>query len=814
MQLRTQDTVVVFIACVAGHAAAQCGPLFPDVVYNDNFGQPTDIAFGDVNGDGAPDMIVCDAEFGAGVRFGTGDGNFGPQTDYAMGGGPNAISLGDLDGDGTLDIAVAGFGIDEGCDPYYDPDCCDPYYDPYCYYRRGGGGGPAYIDNGVFYRLNNGDGTFGAINELSTMFDPRDLNLADFDGDGDLDITCVEFDSFLSTKVWFNDGTGFFGPPDEYSTNIGGTGVAAGDMNGDGNVDIVIARSFSHVAEVLLNTGSGSFAAPVSYTLLGIRPEGIALGDADGDGDLDVAITVDSPPRVNVLTNDGTGVLGTIQSLNSTGSPDGVEFADTDNDGDNDLLVAFGGAVRVHKNDGAGMFTEDDIVLVAGVSNIDVADVNDDGLVDVGMVSTTFTSAFSVRLNTPEGLAARQDDYNPVSDPNKLSLFDFDNDGDQDIAVGRISSQFPNLAVMVNAGDGTYPTQIDLFTETTPFPATGDVNGDGFSDIVTANLSGNSMSVFLNNTVGGFDAPVTTEYGGLPRASVLADLDGDGDLDHLTQLSSDDLVVIMLNDGMGAFTTRIDISVPDSPSQIDVGDIDADGDIDLLVTRRSADAVAVLLNNGDATFAPAVSYEVGEDPNSIDLDDIDGDGDLDFATHNIILSNTNGVNPDTLSVRFNDGSGVFSGSQDIEAGFGIEHVRAGDVDGDGDIDLISSNRDQFAFTVLVNTDGSGTSWESTQFIESRGVRWTEIADIDQDGNPDVITAAASGFVSVNFGYSCAATCVADLAAPDGVLNFFDVAAFISLYNADDPGADLAAPLGVLNFFDVAAYIAAYNAGCP
>lgn len=55
---------------------------------------------------------------------------------------------------------------------------------------------------------------------------------------------------------------------------------------------------------------------------------------------------------------------------------------------------------------------------------------------------------------------------------------------------------------------------------------------------------------------------------------------------------------------------------------------------------------------------------------------------------------------------------------------------------------------------------------------------------------------------------------ADLADPVGVLNFFDIAAFISLFNAGDGGADLAAPFGTLNFFDVAAYIGLYNAGCP
>jgi outer membrane protein assembly factor BamB len=57
------------------------------------------------------------------------------------------------------------------------------------------------------------------------------------------------------------------------------------------------------------------------------------------------------------------------------------------------------------------------------------------------------------------------------------------------------------------------------------------------------------------------------------------------------------------------------------------------------------------------------------------------------------------------------------------------------------------------------------------------------------------------------------TCTAD-SNGDGVLNFFDLADFIALFNAGDPAADLAAPFGILNFFDLTAYTVLYNAGCP
>ncbi len=55
---------------------------------------------------------------------------------------------------------------------------------------------------------------------------------------------------------------------------------------------------------------------------------------------------------------------------------------------------------------------------------------------------------------------------------------------------------------------------------------------------------------------------------------------------------------------------------------------------------------------------------------------------------------------------------------------------------------------------------------------------------------------------------------ADLAAPFGVLNFFDLSTYLGLFNAGDPAADLAAPFGTLNFFDLSAYLGIFNAGCP
>ena len=85
------------------------------------------------------------------------------------------------------------------------------------------------------------------------------------------------------------------------------------------------------------------------------------------------------------------------------------------------------------------------------------------------------------------------------------------------------------------------------------------------------------------------------------------------------------------------------------------------------------------------------------------------------------------------------------------------------------------------------------------------------------GQPDAGPGLSGGPFEVAGGFWPAAiaadACPADL-NNDGQLNFFDVAAYIALFNAGDPAADFAPPFGELNFFDLAAYIALFNAGCP
>ncbi len=113
-----------------------------------------------------------------------------------------------------------------------------------------------------------------------------------------------------------------------------------------------------------------------------------------------------------------------------------------------------------------------------------------------------------------------------------------------------------------------------------------------------------------------------------------------------------------------------------------------------------------------------------------------------------------------------------------------------------DVSLCSAVASATAVGVFADPSGSGSAELNAEI---------NIRVIDGDAR---ILAATSG------GDYTAEDCAADIAAPFGVLNFFDIAAYITLYNANSPQADIAAPFGALNFFDISAFIAAYNTGCP
>ena len=259
---------------------------------------------------------------------------------------------------------------------------------------------------------------------------------------------------------------------------------------------------------------------------------------------------------------------------------------------------------------------------------------------------------------------------------------DLDGDGDLDLAVGNWNQ--PNRVYM-NDGNGTFDTlshTLGSSPDSTVALALGDLDGDGDLDVVTGNWS--QAKVYLNDGDGSFDTTFHTLGGssGGAYALALGDMDGDGDLDLVLGRYPNENM-IYLNDGDGTFdTTSYALDASDATYALAAGDVDGDGDLDLAVGNWGEPG-ALYLNDGDGTF-DTISRTIGiasDNTRSLVLADVDGDGDLDLAAANNGTQNV---------VYLNDGDGTFD---TISRTFGTagdttpRSLAAGDMDGDGDLDL-------------------------------------------------------------------------------------------------------------------------------
>ena len=312
------------------------------------------------------------------------------------------------------------------------------------------------------------------------------------------------------------------------------------------------------------------------------------------------------------------------------------------------------------------------------------------------------------------------------SSTSSIAAADVDGDGDLDVLLGNQGSP---SRVLLNAGDGTFPTSIELpgGSASTSSIAAADVDGDGDLDVLLGNYG--SSLVLLNAGDGTFPSSIELPGGSASTSSIAAaDVDGDGDLDVLLgNVGSPSRV--LLNAGDGTFPTSIELPGGSaSTSSIAAADVDGDGDLDVLLGISYSPSL-VLLNAGDGTFPTSITLPGGShETNSIAAADVDGDGDLD-----VLL----GISYSPSLVLLNAGDGTFPTSIELPGGNAYTwSIAAADVDGDGDLDVLLGNWGRSL--VLLNA-GDGTFPTSIEL--PGGSAYTSsiaAADVDGDGDLDVL----------------------------------------------------------------------------
>ncbi len=326
--------------------------------------------------------------------------------DGGSGASPKYVASGDIDADGDIDLITDSNGA--GSDP-----------------------------TTVFW--NDGEGGFSMGPQLLAGWGFGEVDLADIDADGDLDVIRA---SYFSNGVYFfrNNGDSTFEPGIFYSGGGGCIGVLFTDIDGDKDPDFVTLNKFGGQIRPYRNINGLGFTS-VGLFSCGADPYTIEAADMDSDGDQDIVVGNEDSSTVTIVYNDGTGAFTTTQTVPVGQRPTGIALSDLNADGAVDIVATNWGPLSPISNtisivlaDGDGGFEPAFTQLVQGrPGSVAIADIDVDGFSDI-VVSCEADSSFAVLRGHGDGTFDAFVAFPATVSPGSIALADLDADGKPEIA--------------------------------------------------------------------------------------------------------------------------------------------------------------------------------------------------------------------------------------------------------------------------------------------------------------------------------------------------------------------------------------------
>jgi hypothetical protein len=630
-----------------------------------------------------------------------------PQTEFTLIGGPpragmdvRSIAIADIDGDGRPDLAAGS---------------------------RGSGT--------VTLLLNAGGRRLESGREIRLGAAVHSIVAADLDGDGAADLA---FSIPFAAVVLLAGAERDYRERREIAVHSNPAVIAAGDIDGDGDIDLVTANSLAvnpldDNVSILLNGGGGDFEVAANY--LAVKsPSALILADIDGNGALDIAVTGRSTTHGAILLNSGGGLFTPAQPL-PIGSDLG-SLAAGDLDGDGHLDLAAGGTRELIflLNRGAASFQRSSMPLPAGAESTSILarDLDADGNLDVVLGGGRIIVVWNVGkggMNAPVGLASR-------CSPSALAAADLDGDGALDLALA--GGSLGCVGVLWNdALEGIGAARTLHLPRTSSHLLTADLDLDGNQDLI---VSAGSITLYRNHGDGRFgETQIELPVAGRP---VCADLDSDSRLD--LAVIADATVAVLWNEPPGTFPNRqvlFSRSTLRFSSHLAAADLDGDGDLDLVVADGGEWELLFYRNDGGRRFERAGHVPLGQQPGQIVAGDFDEDGREDLVVGSARVAGSR------ICILWNLGSFSFDTATQVDSVVqSQQEIRAGDIDGDGDLDIVASGfrhepNGEHGAWIFHNLGDRGFSLSQSLKLEP-GSLAPELADLDGDGRLDLAVAGA------------------------------------------------------------------------
>ncbi len=603
------------------------------------------------------------------------------------------------------------------------------------------------------------------------------LGIGDLDRDGRLDLIIVSDGAGPTIRLWRNPGAPFNADWTESADLVGagtlslpaGRRLVVIDLDGDNCLDVAVGTE-NGTLRAWRNPGTAPFSKGwgTGLVLGSVAGDlrGIISADLNHDAKPELVGVVESTPTQVIAWESGVGPFDTAWTMHLLGTDNdfltSIRPANLDQDGDLDLVTSGGDGIKAWPNQSAPWA--------------------------VGFDST----GHSAGVNGAWTMA--------------LAVSDLDGDGYSDLVTGEINGQ-----IMAWRNDGTpfdgdwTGHQVGEVTDwwTLTGLAAGDLDNDGDIDLVAGYYHPHGPTIWQND-----GHPFESEWSwrqiGNQRVGALklADIDGDGRLDIVSggglswaNTPSDEYKVMVWHAPEAPFSdtwsvTEVGLAYY-SVLSLDVGDLDNDGDLDIVIGTYHAPPVGDVHNPVPQDQWPDVyqirafrndgggqwtEFNVGRDPaietlglfyhgfwgatiTHVALADLDHDGNLDIVA-------TQKIEGDFMLMGWqNDGtpfsgelwapSAVAVGENHSWLNADLNWVEPGDLDRDGDLDLVAGSREREPHQVMV-WENSGLAF-GTVISETTWVRhnigalgedtWTgSVADLDRDGDLDLIAVA---FVSMS-----------------------------------------------------------------
>lgn len=620
--------------------------------------EPDSAQAADLDRDGLTDLIFITAD-SLTIHWATGSGQFEVAT-LASAGRVLALRVGDLDADGLLDIA--GIGVQPGSLKIY----------------RG-----------------LGQRQFAAPSSYPVPALPGWLELADIDGDDDLDVLVALVANNRGTSVFINDGGGALSLMGQVPIWDLTTSVSACDLNKDDILDLVMTGFAGFEVFVAYGFGDGTFA-PVESTFFGYQFMA-RCQDLNGDQSVDVALA--RGDGIHLFLGDNEGGFADSIVYSTPGTVRSIQIEDVDSDGWDDLISENRGdrSVSVFLNDRADGFG--DAVTTSHRANgirPTVANLSPDGLPDL-VVTDKLSDSFRILGGIGTGdFISTIVTYDTGPTPQSVTVADVNGDGIDDVLT--VSDSERSIFLSPGLGTGRLGPPIALPIDLPPeMVHVRDLDNDGLLDLVIAT---GGFGITVRYGLGQFAFEPAVRFGDTDSAAftriAIADFNGDGRLDVAGSRTFRNQGNVILALGPRSFTPPFDVEFGEPTEAITAVDIDDDGKVDLVAAEDNGSVLYVAMGAGDGSFLAPVLYPLSSIIYDIVAADLNDDGLVDLAC-------VTGAQTDIL---LNQAEGGFSIStvQIPDNSFAVD-VLTRDVNGDDYLDLVLSGTASQMSVFLGNGDG-------------------------------------------------------------------------------------------------------------